>query len=131
MNAPEVIIAVGAEGGSITLFGQKDEFGQRDAQGAWRFSRAVLDQTYTFLSEEDGPGPEINHSSDWVRTWPEAMILMDRYPWAMLYGQEVHPDFRDRVWAEVNERLQDANSATAERAREHWARVCAVTRDHK
>jgi hypothetical protein len=46
----------------------------------------------------------------------------------MLAGLEVHPEFRDRVWTEVNRRLQDANPDYAERARERWAEVCGKCR---
>jgi hypothetical protein len=117
MKSPEVIVSVGAEGGSITLFGLKD------LQNNWKFARGVDDQTPTLLTREDGGGPAINHESGWVSTWPEAMALLDRYPWAMLSGREVHPEFRERVWVEVNQRLQ-AKDAHSDSARERWARAC-------
>jgi hypothetical protein len=118
VDKPEIIMEIAAEGGAISLFGCKD------SKGAWRFSRDVNDQTPMLLTEEDGGGPAISHSSHWVHTWPEAVALLDRYPWAMLSGRKVHPEFRERVWAEVNQRLQ-ANPYS-DRARERWARACGL-----
>jgi hypothetical protein len=114
----EVIVEIGAEGGSITLFGQKE------VGGDWRFCRCVDDQTPTFLSDGDGGGPPIEHSSDWVNSWSEAVELLDKYPWVMLSGQSVHPEFRERVWDEVLRRLEAQPESRRVRARQRWARVC-------
>jgi hypothetical protein len=121
LNTSEVIVSIAAEGGSITLYGAKD------SNSAWRFARSVNDQAPTFLNEEDGGGPAINHQSTWVTTWPEAIALLDRYPWVMLGAQQVHPEFRERVWAEVTQRLQEKSGPQAERGRERWARACHVS----
>jgi hypothetical protein len=48
MSTTEVIVSIAAEGGSITLFGQ------RDSNLDWRFARGVNDQTPSFLSTEEG-----------------------------------------------------------------------------
>jgi len=120
VNTPELIVGVSAEGGAITLFGQKG------SNGAWQFSRGVNDHTPTLLSDEEGKGWPINHTSSWVSSWPEALALLNRYPWEMLRGTAVHPDFRKQVWAEVSRRLQDKSGARSDSARERWAGVCGI-----
>jgi hypothetical protein len=114
----QVIAAVAAEGGSIVLYGQKD------SKDNWMFCRGVADQTPTFLSESDGRGESISHNSAQVKTWEEAIALMDKYPWAMLSGVEVHPEFHHRVWEEVRKRLAKSSGARAVRCEERWAKVC-------
>jgi hypothetical protein len=123
VNAPEIIVEVSAEGGSITLFGHKD------SENQWRFARGVNDQTPTLLTSEDGGGTAIRHESGWVNTWPQAMALLDRYPWAMLAVTKIHPDFRERLWAEAAHRLNDMTTGTAKRRKERWAQACGVTQN--
>jgi hypothetical protein len=118
MGEVQIIVAVAAEGGSIVLYGQ------RDSKGNWMFTRGVADQTQTFLGEADGRGENISHSSAQVKTWEEAIALLDKYPWAMLSASEVHPDFRERVWQEVRKRLAESGGGRAVRCKERWARVC-------
>jgi hypothetical protein len=121
MSTTEVIVGIGAEGGSITLFGH------RDANLDWHFARGVNDQTPTFLTDEDGARPGIQHTSDWVNSWPEAVALLDRYPWALLSGLEVHPEFRERVWTEVNRRLNSVSADYADSRRRRWANACGIS----
>ncbi|HEV7138178.1 MAG TPA: NAD-dependent deacylase [Steroidobacteraceae bacterium] len=120
-SPPEVIVSIQAEGGSITLLGR------RNSEGLWSYARKVGDQTPTLLDDEDG-GRAMQSKSQWVTTWPKAVALLDRYPWAMLSGSEVHPEFRERIWSEVIQRLKANESASTDRARERWARACR--RDH-
>jgi hypothetical protein len=117
ISKPEPIIEIGAEGGSITLFGFKT------ANGAWHFSRTTRDETPTYLDPEEG-GPAINHTSAWVKTWPEALTLLDRYPWAMLSPLQIHPDFRHRVWDAVQKRLEHESGTHAKERSARWARMC-------
>lgn len=121
VDKPEVIVSIAAEGGSLTLFGRKD------AKNAWKFSRGVNDQTPTLLEENDGGGQAVDHVSGWVSTWPDAVALLDRYPWAMLGGKEVHPEFRALVWTAVTQRLHDIGGSKANRAKARWARACGVS----
>jgi hypothetical protein len=117
----EVIVSIVAESGSIALIGNKGP------ELDWQFARGVKDQTPSFPTKEDGRTGAIRHTSDWVNTWPEAMALLDRYPWAMLKVQEVHPEFRARVWTEVNRRLDRVSPDYADSRRRRWAGVCGVT----
>ena len=101
----QVILKVGAEGGSITILGSESP------SGDWSFcfernEAAIAD----LLSEEDlaGFGPEdFYHRSDFVSTFDEALDLIDRYPWHKLWPLEVRPKFHDRVFAAVKQRGGD------------------------
>jgi hypothetical protein len=115
----ETIVSIGAEGGAVALFGF------RDPHRGWRFTRGVRDQTPMLLDDDDERGyPEIDQYCTWVKTWPEAMALLDRYPWAMLSGLEVHPEFRERIWIEVKYRLHGLDDRRAEDRRQRWAGLC-------
>jgi len=49
--------------------------------------------------------PEIRRKGDWVDTWDEALVLLDKEGWLRLPAVRVHPEFRSRVWSEVQKRL--------------------------
>jgi hypothetical protein len=66
----QLILAVGAEGGSIELHG-------RPLGKTWTFCRTLGDQTPLLLGES-----EIRHSSSVTGTWVDGLALLDRYPWA-------------------------------------------------
>ena len=113
-----VVLEVGAEGGSLTLFG-------RSAAGAWYFARVIDDQTEALFGESgDGvvEAPSLENL-EWVASWEEGLRLMDRYRWARLHPLTVHPAFVDRVRVAVEERLADVDDAGAERARGKWERL--------
>jgi hypothetical protein len=118
-------VRMGAEGGSITLVGQKN------SRGGWRYARAVTDHTLTLLDEPDGGGSTSNSMTPWVKTWSEAVALLDRYPWALLPSIEVHPEFAERLWGEVTRRIKDRGGAQAARVSERWARACGVSHSDK
>lgn len=84
MPSNSVILKVAGEGGSVVLYGL------REGEG-WRFS---LD----FMGAEPDPEQAI------MDTWEGALVLLDRYPWPMLGPVRVHPEFRDRIVAAVEER---------------------------
>jgi hypothetical protein len=123
MDKVEIILGIAAEGGSITLYGQKDY------KGNWIFCRGVADHTPTFLSDDNGKGENISHSSAHVKTWEEAIALLDKYPWAMLSGIEVHSEFRDRIWSAVLKRLEDKNGERIKRTKARWAVLCGLDLD--
>lgn len=113
MEQSEVIVKVGAEGGSITLFGVRTKEG-------WQFSRELIDQSLLLLDE-----PEIRHDSKVVSSWPEALELMDRYPWQHLRPLDVHPEFRGMVFEAVLERY-NAKSDKNPRRLPDWEKVCSI-----
>jgi hypothetical protein len=86
------IMALGAEGGGVSLFGRQ----LRD--GEWLFIASHVDQTPTFLAGDE-ESVEIRDRSGWVSGWNDALDMLDkryRY-WPHLYPITVHPDFRNLV----------------------------------
>jgi hypothetical protein len=71
----EVILGVGAEGGSLTILGARSAAGWRFR--ALRNEYAFLD----FLSGEDRDGFEFWSGSGWLASWDRALSLFDKYPW--------------------------------------------------
>ena len=107
----EVIVKVAAEGGSITLYGVR-------APEGWMFSRDVMDQTPEMLDE-----PWTEHSSPRVKSWADALRLLDQYPWHRLYPRVVHGEFRKTVLEAVEERYRQEGSTQMSRLSE-WKALC-------
>jgi hypothetical protein len=109
----ETIIEVGAEGGSITLLGIESDEG-------WRFRR----QAHDCSDADDEP---TQTESEWVASWTSALRLMDKYPWDLLLPLKVHPDFRTRVWEEVQKRLEKRRLSSEDRQLAdpaRWEQLC-------
>jgi hypothetical protein len=98
-----VIIEAGFEGGSLTVLGIR-------TANRWRF-RIVTDEGTMFdlLSDEDRVGTipsDFRRKSDWVDSWDAALALLnERHHWHMMSADQVHPDFRQRIWAAVQDRF--------------------------
>ncbi|MBV9081269.1 MAG: hypothetical protein JOZ62_01235 [Acidobacteriaceae bacterium] len=95
----EVVLRIGGEGGSLTLVRQ------RTADEQWQF-RIETNETalYDMLSDEDRNGIEFSSQTGYVRSFEQALELLDRYPWFDLYPIEVHPAFVEAVLREVRKR---------------------------
>jgi len=96
----ETILEVGADGGSLSLFGKKDP------QGHWQFWTHTDETTYCeLLDEQDlrGLGSLVG-TTDPVVSLAEAIGLLDRYPWYQLTPLHVHPAFRLAILEEVRKR---------------------------
>lgn len=96
----ETILELGAEGGSLSLFGSKS------AEGQWRFWTKTDESTMDdLLYEEDlrGLGSLVNASKS-VSTLPEAFAVLDKYPWWGMIPLQVHPEFRLAILSEVEKR---------------------------
>jgi len=91
----EIIMTLGAEGGSINLVGIR-------TGSNWEFRIETSDEIW-MLADDDAYIPP---AYPWVATWAEALAELDRYPWAQLYPVHVHPEFR----AAVAEDLQKKKS---------------------
>jgi hypothetical protein len=92
-NEGEVIIKLGAEGGSLTLYGVRTEQG-------WSFMLETIDQAPKFIDEES-----FQKTSGIVDSWDAALELLDRYrSWPELYPLSIHPDFRRRIREAVQKR---------------------------
>ena len=111
MVRPEAILQVGAEGGSVALYGLYTNEG-------WVFIRKVFDQTLPAVD-----APSIQHRSGTVGSWPEALGLLGQYPWHRLYPIAVHPEFREQVWKAVVSRFKAENEPSPERL-DRWKTLC-------
>lgn len=81
----EIIVEVGSDGGSLTLYGIQ-------SPGGWKFK--VETSEAALVDDEDMPdAPE----RPWVATWRSALKQLDGYPWTQLYPLVVHPVFSDKV----------------------------------
>jgi hypothetical protein len=96
----EIVLEVGAEGGSITLLREKK------ADEDWQFQMKTNETAfYDLLLEEDRN--EIGKyfaQTGYVQTFTEALGLLDRYAWFGLYPLKVHPEFLEAVLLEVRKR---------------------------
>lgn len=88
----QVIVKVGCEGGSFTLYGIQ-------APNGWQF-RAETNEA-VLIDDEDLSEPA---ERPWVKTWRSALKQLDSYPWTQLYPVTVHPEFRQRVFKALQTR---------------------------
>ncbi|MGB8259478.1 MAG: hypothetical protein WCE75_03975 [Terracidiphilus sp.] len=111
----ETILELGAEGGSLTLFGN------RDAAGQWRFWTQTDETTMIdLLDGEDLSGlGSLDNTSAPVYSLHEALALLDKYPWYRLTPLQVHPEFRLVILGEVQKR------GTPEEVASWNSRLCA------
>jgi hypothetical protein len=98
----EIIVQVGAEGGSLTIEGKH----YRDT--GWQF-RMVRNEMALHDDCADDEEPDdiagFLEKTDYLDSLGEALKLFDRYPyWTDLYVIAVHPEFVDEVLAEVRSR---------------------------
>jgi hypothetical protein len=108
----EIIVEVGAEGGSLTLLGQRNGRG-------WLYNMNLFDQTLSWVDD----GPEVERTSKVVKTWAAALKLLDQYPWHRLYPLHVHPGFKEKVFAAVVSRnKRDHNEYGMDR----WKDLCGA-----
>lgn len=92
----EIILKVGAAGGSLTLFGSKS------ANGKWDFfiernEAAMCD----LMDEEDREGFIPISRTPYVHSVEEGLQELSSYPWFMLHPVEVHPEFQEKILVEV------------------------------
>lgn len=91
-----IIVEIGAEGGSLKVLGRLDD------NCTPNYSIQLRDQSLELLSEEES-GSTIHRDSEWTASWDNAMKSLGRYPWPMLYPLYVHPEYRERVLANVEQ----------------------------
>ncbi len=94
INDWAIVVQLGAEGGSLTLYGMQTERG-------WVFYRNLIDWTPELMDEE-----WIQHKSLTVNSWDAAVALLDQYAWQRLSPLMVHPEFSERVRSAARDRLQ-------------------------
>jgi len=102
MVRTEIIVQVGAEGGSLTIEGK------HNSDTGWQF-RMVRNEVALYDDCVDDEEPDdiagFLERADYLDSLGEALKLFDKYPyWIDLYVIEVHPEFVDEVLAEVRSR---------------------------
>jgi hypothetical protein len=116
MSRGELVFSVGAEGGSIAMYGDRTD-------PAHLLYRVLLaDHTPTFLDERDG-GPAIRKDSGWLNTWPEAVAALSRWPWAHLVPVFVHDSVKVAVRDAWNAYNHVAGREPRSGASERWKRA--------
>ena len=90
----QCILKVGAEGGTISLFGILKP------DGEWLYSLTRDERT---LVDLDLAECEVEYLSKTkiVQEWDAALRLLSKYPWVGLYPLEVHQAFRTLIWDAV------------------------------
>lgn len=111
----QVIVEVGSEGGSLTLFGIESPDG-------WRF-RVETDEAALLDDDEMVEKPD----RPWVVTWRSALKQLDAYPWTQLFPLDVHPEFFERV----HKALQAREKKGIEIPWFQWAPVLNILVDDK
>lgn len=85
-NQPvETVLQVGADGGSITLLGVRDE---QD----WRFCLLASEKMF----KADGSQNVSNELKGWL-DWNTALEQLEAYPWRFLFPIQVHPEFSSKI----------------------------------
>lgn len=111
----EIIIKVGAEGGSWTLFGRK-----KSTADGWEFAAEI-----TSMNEDE---EFFTSKSQWVGDWNSALKLYARHPWHSLHPLKVHKDFRAAVELALEEQLMhDERLAAQDKSGivlPDWLRLC-------
>ncbi len=100
ISTREIVLKVGAEGGSLTILRETDPHKNR------RFWIEINETAlYDLLSEEDRveTGDYFSKTGR-VQSFQEALHLLDRYPWFQLHPLMVHPEFLNAVLSEVKKR---------------------------
>jgi len=112
----ETIVEVGGEGGSIALKGVKN------SKDNWIYflsrNESVL---WDLLDDEDKHllDNESEEDKRFVTSWDKAIEMFDWYPWRDLYPLEVHEEFKNKVWDEVQ-------SCRRRRCVEKWREICLM-----
>src|SRR5262249_16710744 len=101
---PETIMRLGAEGGSITVYGTK----------TWQYAIETNDSTAELTNEEPA-----RRSPIVVNTWSGLLATLDsKYPWTKLTPLTVAPRFRTSIWKAIQSRVKGAEE------RERWKKKC-------
>jgi hypothetical protein len=90
-TVPETVFEVGAEGGNLTIYRQKD--GSTD-------EFFLYHNEYDPLADDDAT--LVNVKKDY-ETFDQAFQYIERFPWYGLYIVYVHEDFRDFIIERLNE----------------------------
>ncbi|WP_246944999.1 hypothetical protein [Bacillus pinisoli] len=94
---PEVILEVGAEGGSITLFGF-------ERNGNWYFTLKTNEGTMLDFLEEEESVDNLVRNSRLVEGIEKGLALLDYYLWTQLNPRKIHKNFGEFILNEFKKR---------------------------
>ena len=80
------------------------------------------------LPEEEQEGLEFYERSGYVASLPDALALLDCYPWHKLYPEQVHPEFRQRIFDVVASRYESEGADPWDQLSK-WRSVCGMPDD--
>jgi len=113
----KLLVSIGAEGGAITLYGDLSDPGHP------RYRVVLADGTLTFLEGEEG-GTGIRKDSGWLSTWPEAIQVLDCYPWPHLACLHVDPTVASAIWNALENYIRRTERPIRESALRRWREAC-------
>jgi hypothetical protein len=99
MPAEEIVLRVGAEGGSLTVYRVPFD------EGRWLWHVVTNEVAlYDLLGDDDDLDPSGALQRTSAESFEDAIERLDRYPWVRLYPLQVHKDYREAVLRAVLDR---------------------------
>ena len=95
-NKQELILKVGAAGGSLSVWSVSAKDGTRSF--VVKTDESTLKD---FMDEEDANGLSFKSETGPLHSFADALIALGHYPWHRLYPMSVHQDFIDPVLTAV------------------------------
>ena len=111
------LISIGAEGGLIEVHCNGGESPHAE------FRVTVVDQTPTFLNDDEGGAPSVRDSG-WLPNWSTAMSWLNRYPWPHLAALHVDPSVADDVWVALQTYVAQGGRPVRSGTLQRWREVC-------
>jgi hypothetical protein len=95
-NKQELILKVGAAGGSISVWSV-------NAKDGTQFFVVTTDESTLkeFMNEEDANGLSFKSKTEPLHSFADALTALGKYPWHLLYPMFVHQDFKDVIFTAV------------------------------
>jgi hypothetical protein len=117
MASARLLVAVGAEGGSIAVYADTSDPARA------RYKVLLVDQTPSFLNEDES-GPVIQHDSGWLPTWTAAIESLSRYPWPHLVGSYFNTAAAGDVWHALQDYAAGTGRPIGASALNRWREAC-------
>jgi len=95
-NKQELILKVGAAGGSISVWSVNAKDGTRSF--VVKTDESTLKE---LMTEEEAAGIAFKSKTGSLNSFADALTVLGRYPWHLLYPMFVHQDFMDPVLTAV------------------------------
>ena len=92
----ELILEVGAAGGSLSVWSSTNKEGNRSF-----LVKRDESPLKALMEEKDAKGIKFTSTSGQLQSFADALIFLGQYPWHRLYPMFVHHDFIDPVLAAV------------------------------